>query len=111
MAFAICCGVSSYSPNALGSPAFGWVDTSVSATADSSTKYWRIWSAPVTCPDRVRPDASVMVPEIITGHRRSRCSNNDSNAKTAALAFSVSKMVSTIRMSAPPSTNPVACSR
>jgi hypothetical protein len=53
----------------------------------------------------------VIVPEIITGHRRPRSSNSVSRAKIAALAFSVSKIVSTSRTSAPPSTSPFACSR
>ena len=33
---AIASGVSSYSPKALGSPAFGWADTKQSAMRDSS---------------------------------------------------------------------------
>jgi len=52
-----------------------------------------------------------MVPEIITGQRRPRCSNRRSQAKIAALALSVSKIVSISRMSLPPSTRPLACSR
>ncbi len=53
-----------------------------------------------------------MVPEIITGQRRPRSSNSDSRrAKIAALAFSVSKIVSTSSTSDPPSTRPSACSR
>ena len=67
-------------------------------------------NASVTWPDRVRPDASVMVPETITGHRRSRSSKRVSRAKIAALALSVSKIVSTSSRSAPPSTRPEACS-
>ena len=68
-------------------------------------------NASVTWPDSVRPEASVMVPEIITGQRRPRSSNSVSSAKIAALAFSVSKIVSTSSTSAPPSTSPSACSR
>ncbi len=68
-------------------------------------------NASVTWPDSVRPLASVMVPEIITGQRRPRSSNSVSIAKIAALALRVSKMVSTRRMSAPPSTRPLAASR
>jgi hypothetical protein len=59
-------------------------------------------------PESVRPEASVMVPEIITGQRRPRSSNSFSIANTAALALSVSKMVSISRMSAPPSSRPRA---
>jgi hypothetical protein len=61
-------------------------------------------------PDSVRPEASVIVPEIITG-RRARVVEGSSMAKIAALAFSVSKMVSTRSRSAPPSIRPRACSR
>ena len=63
-------------------------------------------NASVTCPDRVRPDASVIVPEIITGQRRPAFSKNCSMANSAALALSVSKMVSTSSRSAPPSVRP-----
>ena len=51
-----------------------------------------------------------MVPETITGQRRSRSSKSVSSAKIAALALSVSKIVSTSSRSAPPSTRPAACS-
>ena len=68
-------------------------------------------NASVTCPDNVRPEASVMVPEMITGQRRPRSSNSVSTANTAALAFSESKIVSMIRRSTPPSTRPLAASR
>ena len=68
-------------------------------------------NASVTWPDRVRPDASVMVPDTMTGQRRSCSSNKVSRAKIAALALSVSKIVSTSSTSAPPSTRPRACSR
>jgi hypothetical protein len=53
----------------------------------------------------------VIVPEMITGHRRACCSNKVSRAKIAALALRVSKIVSTMSRSAPPSTRPRACSR
>ena len=52
-----------------------------------------------------------MVPEIITGSRAPRASNSSSIANSAALALSVSKMVSTISTSAPPSSSPPAASR
>ena len=104
----------------------------MSATRESSATYGRISAAPraqlrpmasgracrtefqnasVTWPDRVRPDASVMVPEMMTGQRRPRSSKRVSRAKMAALALRVSKMVSTSSRSAPPSTSPLACSR
>ena len=51
-----------------------------------------------------------MVPDTITGQRRSRSSKSVSRAKIAALALSVSKIVSTSSRSAPPSTRPAACS-
>ena len=68
-------------------------------------------NASVTWPVRVRPDASVIVPEIITGQRRPCSSNSVSMAKIAALLLSVSKIVSMTSRSAPPSTSPRACSR
>ncbi len=104
----------------------------MSAIRESSARYGRISAAPsaqlrptasgrawrtefqkasVTCPDRVRPDASVIVPEMITGQRRPRSSKSVSRAKIAAFALSVSKMVSISNRSAPPSTRPLACSR
>ena len=52
-----------------------------------------------------------MVPEMITGQRRSRSSKSVSTAKIAALALRVSKIVSMISRSAPPSTRPLAASR
>jgi hypothetical protein len=58
----------------------------------------------------MRPEASVTVPLIITGQRSPRRSNSASTAKIAALAFSVSKMVSISSRSAPPSSRPRACS-
>ena len=74
----------------------------------SSRKRGSIWrtefqNASVVCPDNVLPDASVIVPEIITGILVSSASNALLMAKMAAFAFSVSKIVSTIRKSTPPS--------
>ena len=57
-------------------------------------------------PDSVRPERSVIVPEIISGRRWPRAANASSQAKIAALALSVSKIVSISRMSAPPSIRP-----
>ena len=53
----------------------------------------------------------VPVPETITGTCSPVSSISSSRAKIAALAFSVSKIVSTRNRSAPPSSNPSACSR
>ncbi|CFW38386.1 Uncharacterised protein [Bordetella pertussis] len=50
------------------------------------------------------------MPEIITGRRTPRASNASSTAKMAALALSVSKMVSIRTMSMPPSSRPLSCS-
>ena len=73
-----------------GRPAFGCALTNTGATRESSWTYWRSAWAPsaqlsptlsgracatecqnasVVCPESVRPLASVMVPEIITGSR------------------------------------------
>ena len=68
-------------------------------------------NASVVWPESVRPLASVIVPEIQTGHRRSCSSKRVSSAKIAALALRVSKIVSTRSRSAPPSTRPRASSR
>ena len=45
-------------------------------------------------PESVRPERSVMVPEIMTGSRTPFSAKTSSAAKIAALAFSVSKIVS-----------------
>ncbi len=47
-----------------------------------------------------------MVPETMTGKRRPARSKNVSSAKSAAFPFSVSKIVSTRKRSAPPSASP-----
>jgi hypothetical protein len=56
-------------------------------------------------PDSVRPLASVIVPEIITGSSMP-APRTLLDAKSAALALSVSKIVSIRSRSAPPSTSP-----
>ena len=73
---------------------------------------WRIecQKAVGVWPESVRPDRSVMVPEIITGRWTPFSAKISSQAKIAALAFSVSKIVSIRTMSAPPSTSPRSCS-
>ena len=74
----------------------------------ASGRTWRteFQNASVVCPDNVRPEASVIVPETITGKRRPIRSKNVSSAKSAAFPFSVSKIVSTRKRSAPPSASP-----
>ena len=74
---------------------------------------WRteFQNASGVCPESVRPEASVIVPEIMIGRRSPDRSKYSSIAKSAALAFNVSKIVSTRRMSAPPSTSAATASR
>jgi len=77
---------------------------SVSITDKSGRTCWiEFQNASVVCPDSVRPDASVIVPETITGRRCPTRSENVSSANSAALPLSVSKIVSTRKRSAPPS--------
>ena len=73
---------------------------------------WRIecQNAVGVWPDRVRPDRSVMVPEIMIGSRTPISVKTSSQAKIAALAFRVSKIVSIRIRSAPPSISPRSCS-
>jgi hypothetical protein len=82
----------------------------LSPTANGSA--WRIefQNASTVCPESVRPLRSVMVPDTSSGVARPRRSRTSRMAKSAALAFSVSKTVSTISRSAPPSRRPSACS-
>jgi hypothetical protein len=61
-------------------------------------------------PESVRPEASVIVPEIITGISRPSFSQSWSIANSAAFAFSVSKIVSTRKRSTPPSASADAAS-
>ena len=61
-------------------------------------------------PESKRPERSVMVPEIITGTRIPVSSVTSAIAAIAALALSVSKIVSISRRSAPPSSSPLTCS-
>ena len=60
-------------------------------------------NASVVWPDSVRPDASVIVPEMMIGRSMPASSNACRAAKIAALAFSVSKIVSISSRSTPPS--------
>lgn len=62
-------------------------------------------------PLSVRPLLSTMVPLMNTGRRTPLAAKNFSSAYTAALALSVSKMVSTSSMSTPPSYSPSSCSK
>ena len=74
---------------------------------------WRMLcqNASTVWPDRVRPEASTIVPEMISGTRSPISSKSDWTAAIAAFALSVSKIVSIRRMSAPPSMRPAADSR
>ena len=119
-------GCSSYSAMAFGNPALGCAETYTSAMrASSSTcgrnclapsaqlkpmesgRAWRteFQNASAVCPESVRPDASVIVPEIMSGSRTPALSKYSSIAKSAALALSVSKIVSSMMRSTPPSTS------
>ena len=69
-----------------------------------------ILNASTVCPESVLPLASVIVPLNITGILVFFSFLISSMAYKAALAFKVSKIVSTKRMSAPPSIKPVTCS-
>ncbi len=73
---------------------------------------WRmdVQNASTVWPERVRPDASVIVPEMTIGTRSASASNAAWMPKIAAFALSVSKMVSTTSRSAPPATSPSAAS-
>ena len=61
-------------------------------------------------PESVRPERSVIVPEIMIGSFTPRSAKTPCVAKIAALALSVSKIVSMRMISAPPSTRPRTCS-
>ena len=73
---------------------------------------WRIefQNASAVWPDSVRPDASVIVPEIMTGNSVPQARNARLMPMIAAFALSVSKMVSTSRKSTPPSISAEAAS-
>ena len=115
----------------MGSPAFGYTLTRVSAIAARSDRNGRICWAPsaqliptviglacatliqnasTVCPLSVRPLWSVIVTEIISGSSvpSSRCTS--SIAISAALQLSVSKIVSHRSRSTPPSISPRTCS-
>ncbi len=129
---AISGGVWSYPPKALGNPALGWQLTAMFARRDSSSTYGRSCAAPsaqfspivkrsacrtefqnasTVCPDSVRPLASVIVPDTIRGTSRPRSSSRLRTANSAALQLSVSKMVSTMSRSTPPSSRASTCVR
>ena len=68
-----------------------------------------VQNASGVCPERVRPLASVIVPDTITG-RRSLAANTSSKANSAAFALRVSNTVSIRMKSTPPSTSARAAS-
>ncbi len=76
-----------------------------------SGRAWRseFQKASTVWPERIRPEASVTVPEIMIGRFSPVSSNSWSSANSAALALSVSKMVSTRNRSTPPSSRALAC--
>ena len=78
----------------------------LSPTASGFTWRTAFQNASGVWPDSVRPDASVIVPDTMSGRRCPTRSKYDSIANSAALALSVSKMVSTRIRSAPPSARP-----
>src|ERR1700685_1508098 len=59
-------------------------------------------NASVVCPDSVRPEASVIVPETMMGSSSPTSSNTWRTANSAALAFKVSNTVSIKIISTPP---------
>ena len=79
-------------------------------TESSGACETEIQKASTVCPDRFRPERSVMVTEAITGRRKPRASKALSIANNAALPFRVSNTVSTSNRSTPPSSRPSACS-
>ena len=69
-----------------------------------------VQNASTVWPESVRPEASVMVPEMTSGMRSPAASYAASTPKMAALALSVSKIVSMTSRSAPPAMRPSAAS-
>ena len=71
-----------------------------------STCETELRNASTVWPESVLPLRSVIVPETMTGTFTPRFSRRSWMANRAALAFSVSKMVSTSSVSTPPSSKP-----
>ena len=69
-----------------------------------------VQKASIVWPESVRPLRSVIVTEIISGSSLPRSSNTSCIATIAALAFSVSKIVSISSRWTPPSIRPRTCS-
>ena len=67
-------------------------------------------NALTVCPDKILPDASVTVPEIMRGSLCDISSKACSTANKAALQFKVSNTVSTKMISTPPSIRDFVCS-
>ena len=120
-------GVSSYCPNSFGRPAFGWVLTNAGRDPRELLDVLpeRLGAQRAVEPDAERPAVRHRVPERLGGLARERAAarvgdragdhhrqpvpgalEERSIAKSAALALSVSKMVSTRSRSAPPSSRP-----
>ena len=85
----------------------------VQLSPTASGRAWRTayQKASTVWPDRLRPDRSVIVIDSMIGMSRPHRCAILRRAWTAALALSVSKIVSTRMKSAPPSTSASACSR
>ncbi len=69
-----------------------------------------IQNASIVCPDSVRPLRSAIVAEITRGSSTPVSSKTSNAAAMAALALSVSKIVSIRRRWQPPSARPRICS-
>jgi hypothetical protein len=67
-------------------------------------------NASTVWPLRIRPERSVTVPETMRGTLLPDFWKSSEMAAIAAFAFNVSKMVSTISRSTPPSISAAACS-
>ena len=128
---AICAALWVYSPNASGNPAFGCALTPLLLNRASSATCGLSCSAPnaqfrptaigFACsteyknasqvwPDRVRPLASVIVPETMIGKGSSQAELTRCTAAIAAFAFNVSNTVSIKKISMPPAMSPSAAS-
>ena len=67
-------------------------------------------NASVVWPDKVRPEASVIVPDTMMGRSAPASSSTSRTANKAAFAFKVSKIVSIRMASTPPATSARAAS-
>lgn len=82
----------------------------LSPTEKSGAWATEMRNASTVCPERVRPAASAIVADSISGTRRPVRRNASSAASSAALAFRVSNTVSMSSRWTPPSTRASICS-